>query len=197
MVHAAAPGSEPSKASTTTTVLEPAAEQPVNTTQEVVAGDRADRTGSASTSTSTSSAPPAELEERRKRLWKAAIKIPMYSVGYIPVLVGGAKGVQTRRAACMHGLLLATGACPSLHPVCICSWPASHLTSLMPPRHRSLVGLEQVGGAAVFAELGTAPWLRVLGFAASAICVIAWLNLRCVPKATVCQLLWGRSSCAC
>jgi hypothetical protein len=43
----------------------------------------------AGAATATASLPnPAQEEERRKRLWKAAIKLPMYSVGYIPVLVG-------------------------------------------------------------------------------------------------------------
>ena len=39
-------------------------------------------------------APAAQDEaERKQRLWKAAIKLPMYSVGYIPVLVSAISGI--------------------------------------------------------------------------------------------------------
>ncbi|KAG1664632.1 hypothetical protein FOA52_011769 [Chlamydomonas sp. UWO 241] len=68
---------------------------------------------------SASEVPQSATEEKR-RLWMAAIKPPMYSVGVIPVMVAA---------------------------------------------------------AAVFAETGCAPWLRLGGFLLAAILVIAWLNL--------------------
>lgn len=39
--------------------------------------------------------------------------------------------------------------------------------------------LLQVGAAAAYVEHGVMPWARVAGLVLGAICVIAWLNLRC------------------
>ncbi|KAK9823681.1 hypothetical protein WJX72_004586 [[Myrmecia] bisecta] len=61
--------------------------------------------------------PPYTAEQQRKRLWFAAIKPPMYSVAFVPILVGAAAAyAQTGVALAARCLQLTLGS------ICIIAW---------------------------------------------------------------------------
>lgn len=116
-------------------------------------------------------APPgdAAAAAERRRLWMAAIKPPMYSVGILPVLVGGEWGCRAAAAPAVCGHAPQVSAAQRAG-----AQPAPPLARPLPP--------PQVGAAAAFGECGALAWGRCAALIGGAVCVIAWLNLRWGPR---------------
>ncbi|GLC71657.1 hypothetical protein PLESTF_001146300 [Pleodorina starrii] len=81
------PQSRPEEAQAGST---PVVEDPPAAAQEAAAGPAAVQAPATATPPSSSASSPTQTPEDRKKLWFAAIKPPMYSVGFIPVLVAAA-----------------------------------------------------------------------------------------------------------
>lgn len=99
-------------------------------------------------------------QEESRRLWFAAIKPPMYTVGTNPVLVSPQK--------CCWGYHAMPMTLPPLHVGTICYGCS----------RQALCLALQVAAAAVYAQSGAVSVAQCLSLLGAAICVIAWLNLR-------------------
>lgn len=100
----------------------------------------------------------------------------MYSVGIVPVLVSPPKNEFE------DGELVGSLVCDTLR--------------FTRPQHRRhpLEKTTKVAAAAVFGEFGALAWAPVAKLVGGAICVIAWLNLRCAlgHLHVLYQEKWGR-----
>jgi hypothetical protein len=133
-------------------------------------------------------APVNYAPKDRKQLWKAAIKLPMYSVGVVPVLVslpqpGCCIAAAPSPEPQPYGLLRQGGfQCGRSVTTAghLCQLAAQSYGCATPSFKFPLLPAvaAQVGAAVAYYEHSVMPWVRVAGLLLGAICVIAWLNLR-------------------
>lgn len=120
-----------------------------------------------------------QTEEDRRDLWRRAIKLPMYSVGWAPILVCVLQDCcrmlsWAGRAAWVQGPAMCLQRYPS--PRAAVQQPVAH-----PPRPRPppLPAAPQVSAAAAYVQTGAFDPVRTLLLCVAATAIIGWLNLRC------------------
>lgn len=138
---------------------------------------------------------PQSVEDRRD-LWKRAIKLPMYSVGWAPILVGS--GLAGLDGAALDRCMLSSegGAAsdreefyqPAAAEVVAVGGAAWHCKEGPPLCQHACAALNaqlalaawlQVSAASAYVQTGTFDVVRTLLLCVAATAVIGWLNLRC------------------